>query len=91
MTYGAVIAGVIGHKKFIYDVWGEVVNVASRMESTGESGKIQITEKMAMMLSDLFIVEKNKEIDVKGIGKMETFFLLGRKTKEVQTQVQDAT
>ncbi|MCK4935189.1 MAG: adenylate/guanylate cyclase domain-containing protein [Simkaniaceae bacterium] len=91
MTYGAVIAGVIGHKKFIYDVWGEVVNIASRMESTGESGKIQITEKMAMMLSDLFIVEKNKEIDVKGIGKMETFFLIGRKTKKVQTQGQDVT
>lgn len=79
MTYGSVIAGVIGRKKFIYDIWGEVVNTASRMESSGVNGKIQITEKMAMMLSEKFEVEKRGEIEVKGIGKMTTFFLIGRK------------
>lgn len=79
MTYGPVIAGVIGHKKFIYDVWGDVVNIASRMESTGESGKIQITDKMAMMLSDLFNVEERHEIEAAGVGKIKTYFLLSRK------------
>ncbi len=80
MTYGSVIAGVIGHKKFIYDIWGDVVNIASRMESTGETGKIQITDKMAMMLSEKFEVQERKEVDVKGIGKIKTFFLLGKKS-----------
>lgn len=79
MTYGSVIAGVIGHKKFIYDIWGDVVNIASRMESTGESNKIQITDKMAMMLSEKFEVQERKEVDVKGIGKIKTFFLIGLK------------
>jgi len=79
MTYGSVVAGVIGHKKFIYDIWGDVVNIASRMESTGETGKIQITDKMAMMLSEKFEVQERKEVDVKGIGKIKTFFLLGKK------------
>lgn len=79
MTYGAVVAGVIGHKKFIYDVWGDVVNVASRMESTGVPGEIQITEKMALLLEDTFVIAPGQEIDVKGKGMMKTFFLKGKK------------
>lgn len=80
MTYGTVIAGVIGHKKFIYDLWGDVINIASRMESTGVEGEIQITEKMAMMLDELFVIECRGDIDVKGRGIMKTFFLKSRKS-----------
>lgn len=79
MTCGSLIAGVIGHKKFIYDVWGDVVNTASRMEATNIPGEIQITEKMALLLEEKFIIEERDKIEVKGKGKMRTYFLKGRR------------
>lgn len=79
MTCGAVIAGVIGHRKIIYDVWGDVVNTASRMEATNIPGEIQITEKMALLLEEHFVIEERDEIEVKGKGKMRTYFLKGRR------------
>lgn len=81
MSYGAVIAGVIGQKKFVYDLWGDGVNIASRMESTGEPGKIQVSEKLKMLLEEDFEFEGRAEIEVKGVGSMKTFFLLGKKAK----------
>ena len=82
MTSGELIAGVIGHKKFIYDIWGDVVNIASRMESTGEPGKIQVAEKMANILEEKFILEPRDAIEVKGRGLMQTFFLVGKKDEK---------
>jgi adenylate cyclase len=74
-----VIAGVIGRKKFAYDVWGDAVNIASRMESQGVPGKIQITRNTYELLKDDFVCELVGSIDVKGIGQMETWFLASAK------------
>jgi len=74
---GPVVAGVIGTKKFIYDVWGDTVNVASRMESTGEPGRIQVTSAVEERLRDRFAMEPRGLVDIKGKGPMPTFFLLG--------------
>jgi PAS domain S-box-containing protein len=77
---GVVVAGVIGKKKFIYDLWGDAVNVASRMESHGIPGYIQVTEATYQLLKHKYVFEKRKEIQVKGKGKMTTYFLTGRKS-----------
>jgi len=79
ITYGAVVAGVIGHKKFVYDVWGNVVNLASRLEASSLPNKIHISEKMAFMLEEEFILEPRGTMVLKGIGKITTYFLLGKK------------
>jgi adenylate cyclase len=73
---GPVIAGVIGHKKFAYDVWGDAVNTASRMESQGIPGKIQITQATYELLKDDFVCELHGSLEVKGKGQMETWFLV---------------
>jgi class 3 adenylate cyclase len=74
---GPVVAGVIGTKKFIYDVWGDTVNVASRMESTGEPGRIQVTGAVEARLRDRFDIETRGVVDVKGKGPMTTYYLMG--------------
>lgn len=72
---GPVVAGVIGTRKFIYDIWGDAVNVAARMESGGVAGMIQITESTREIIKDDFILEERGEIDVKGRGKLKTWFV----------------
>ena len=73
---GAVVAGVIGKKKFAYDLWGDTVNTASRMESRGQSGKIQVSPEVYALLNGKFILEERGEIEVKGKGLMRTWFLV---------------
>ena len=74
---GPTVAGVIGLKRFLYDVWGDAVNTASRMESMGEAGRIHVSEEVFKTLDGAFSFEPRGEIDVKGKGLMRTYFLLG--------------
>ncbi len=75
---GLVEAGVIGKNKFIYDIWGDTVNIASRMETTGLPGTIQVTETVYQLLAGKYRFESRGEISVKGKGPMNTYMLVGR-------------
>jgi adenylate cyclase len=78
MASGPVIAGVIGRHKFIYDLWGDTVNTASRMESNGLPGRIQVTEGTYHRLRDRYGFEERGEIEVKGKGRLRAYLLEGR-------------
>jgi len=76
---GPVVAGVIGTRKFIYDVWGDTVNLASRMESLGVPGRVQVSHAVMERLDGTFRCESRGLIDVKGKGPTPTYFLVGRR------------
>lgn len=75
---GEVVAGVIGRRKFAYDLWGDTVNTAARMESHGEAGKIHVTEEFIREIGTTaaqFRFEERGEMNIKGKGMMKTYFL----------------
>jgi adenylate cyclase len=76
---GAVVAGIIGKRKFIYDLWGDAVNIASRMESHGVAGRVQLTDATRQRLGEGFLSEERGVIEIKGVGELHTWFLTGHK------------
>ena len=75
---GPVVAGVIGTSKFVYDLWGDAVNVASRLETTAPAGQIQVSAAVARALGDAYVLEPRGAVELKGKGSTETFLLMGR-------------
>jgi adenylate cyclase len=73
---GPVMAGIIGTKKFSYDVWGDAVNLASRLESTGEPERIQVSTEARLAMAQAFDCECRGEIEIKGLGPTQTWFVV---------------
>jgi adenylate cyclase len=76
---GPIIGGVIGRRKLVFDVWGDTVNLAARLESHGVSGRIQISSDLAKLLPPRFVVEPREEIELKGFGPVSTAFLVAER------------
>jgi class 3 adenylate cyclase len=81
---GPAVAGIIGLKKFIYDIWGDTVNTASRLESNGVPGKIQITAGTADRLASGYVSEPRGIVDIKGKGPVEACFLVGQRKSRLK-------
>ena len=79
LNTGPIVAGVVGVSKFAYDVWGDTVNIASRLESTSEPGRIQVPAQLAERLGEQFTFQRRGAVDLKGKGASETCFLLARR------------
>ena len=79
LAAGPVVAGVVGSRKFFYDVWGDAVNVAARMETTDVEGRIQVPQNVYERLSHAFLLEERGDVDIKGKGVMHTWYLVGRR------------
>ncbi len=78
---GPVMAGVIGAERFTYDIWGDAVNLAARLEGTGEPGRIQVSAAFRDALGDAFAFERRGSIEIKGVGREETWFLVGESAR----------
>lgn len=83
LAAGPVVAGVVGARRFFYDVWGDAVNVASRMQSTDHEGRIQVPHDVYERLNHDFLFEERGDVEVKGKGVMRTWYLVGRRSAEV--------
>jgi guanylate cyclase len=79
LNSGPVVAGIIGRKRFLYDLWGDAVNIAGRMQSHGTPGRVQVTRATYELLKDEFVLEPRGTIEVRGKGQMETWYLVGRR------------
>ena len=86
---GPVVSGVVGSTKFAYDIWGDTVNVASRMESMSELGRINISESTYNLVKDDFECEYRGEIKAKNRGKLKMYFVNGLKDKEIEITVEE--
>jgi adenylate cyclase len=79
LAAGPVVAGVVGARKFFYDVWGDAVNVASRMETTDVAGRIQVPQNVYDRINYAFVLEERGDVHIKGKGVMHTWYLVGRR------------
>ena len=86
---GPVVAGVIGRKRFLYDLWGDAVYMASRMESHGTPGHIQVTQATYELLRDEFELEPRGPVSIKGKGEIETWYLVGRRAESMSPAATD--